>query len=366
MVRQSAPHGTSYRVKLEPSAHSFEVQPGETVLEAGLAAGLFLPYSCRSGVCSTCRGRVLAGEVNHGKVHPNYSSAAERAAGYTLLCQARPLSDLVIEARELTDAEAIKPRKHPARIKQITRVAPDIAIVTLRLPMNEPMLFRAGQYVEFVLSNGSRRAYSIANAPAVEGNVDLELHLRHVPGGAWTDYVFTDLRERELVKIEGPLGGTALRSHPGKLILLASGTGFAPIKSIIEDAARRNASRPMMLYWGGRTRQDLYLADLAASWVRKYPWLQFTPVLSDATPDCEWTGRTGFVHHAVMDDLQDLSGYEVYACGAPIMIQAARADFIAHRRLNASRFSADAFLTEADKNLSVSEQSAAAEKELSP
>lgn len=342
----------TYQVTLKPSGHTFTVPDGKRILEAGLEAGLFMPHNCKGGLCSTCKGTVLEGQVDFGNVLPKYLPDSEKAKGHALLCQARPLSDLVIELNELQGLEGIRRREVPCRVINIERPAPDVAVLLLRLPMNENLQFLAGQHVEIMLKGGQRRAYSIASMPSPEGVVGLELHVRHVPGGLFTDYVFTNLEKRELLRFDGPQGTFFLRERSDKpIIFLASGTGFAPIKSMILYAQSKKIERPMTLYWGGRTRADLYQFELAQKWAAEMPHFNFVPVLSDATPACNWSGRTGFVHHVVMQDHHDLSGHEVYACGAPVMVEPAKRDFVKECGLPPGGFFADSFLTEADRAL---------------
>lgn len=342
----------SHRVTLQPSGRSFEVPEGKSVLHAGLEAGLNMPYSCKTGVCKTCRGTVLEGTVDFGMVHPHYLSEEDKARGYALLCQATPLSDVTIEVRELDGLAGIVVRTVPCRVMKIEKPSPDVAVVALRLPMNENMRFVAGQYVEFLLKDGVRRSYSIANPPQVTGVIDIELHIRHTPGGLFTDRVFSTLKERELLRFEGPLGTFFLRDESDKpVVFLASGTGFAPIKAMLEHAFERgiNRSRPMVLYWGCRAKRDLYMLDLPTRWAAEQANFRFVPVLSEPVPEDAWTGRTGFVHRAVMADFPDLSGHQVYACGAPPMVEAAKTEFSARCGLPPEEFFADSFLTEADR-----------------
>ena len=331
-----------FKVTLQPSGHRFEVGDDTAVLTAGLEAGLNMPYSCRAGNCRTCRGRILSGRVDYNVVHGVYLTDAQKASGYALLCKAKPLSDLVINIEELA-LDRIAPKIVPCRIKRITKPVPDVAIINLRLPMNENLMFAPGQFVDFILAEGKTRSYSIATAPMPEGVIDLELHVRHAPGGLFTDRVFGApqggmLQEGELLRFRGPLGSFFLREDSDKpIIFLASGTGFAPIKSMIDYADRRGIKRPMRLYWGGRTQRDLYMDP---------PLIAYTPVLSEQP----WAGRRGYVHRAVMEDFPDLSGHQVYACGAPPMVDAARADFTQKCGLPEHEFFADSFLTEADLN----------------
>jgi len=337
------------KVTLQPSGHSFEVPEGKNILQAGLDAGFSMPYSCRTGTCKTCRGTIREGKVDYGFTHPNYLPDSDKAKGYVLLCSATPLTDCVIEVRELEGLAGIKARVTPCRVTKIARPAPDVAVVGLRLPSNENMLFLAGQYIDFLLKDGKRRSYSIASKPAPEGVTQLELHIRHTPGGVFTEHVFGAMKEKDILRFEGPLGTFYLRGDSDKpIVMVASGTGFAPIKSMCELALEKGMTRPITLYWGCRAKRDLYMLDLPQSW--RHPNFKFVPVLSDPTPECAWTGRTGFVHRAVMQDFPDLSGHQVYACGAPPMIDAARADFSAKCKLPAEEFFADSFLTEADKH----------------
>jgi CDP-4-dehydro-6-deoxyglucose reductase, E3 len=334
-----------HRVTLKPSGHQYDVQEGNNVLQAGLDAGFMLPYSCRSGVCRTCRGTILEGKVDYGMVHANYLSDSDKAKGYALLCQAKPLSDLVVEVREV---EGVRPRIIPCRVERLDRPAPDVAVIGLRLPMNENFRFLAGQYIDLLLKDAKRRSYSLATRPDPGGVTALEIHVRHTPGGLFTDHVFGKLKVRDLLRFEGPLGSFYLREDSDKpIVLLASGTGFAPIKAICELAFEKKVKRPITLYWGCRAKRDLYMLEVPAKW--QHPGFKFVPVLSDPTPECDWTGCTGFVHRAVMEDFPDMSGVQVYACGAPVVIEAARRDFSAHCKLPAEEFFADSFLTEADK-----------------
>jgi CDP-4-dehydro-6-deoxyglucose reductase, E3 len=338
----------TYHIKLEPSGNSFDVEDGQTILRAGLDAGLSLPYSCASGVCSTCRSKIIEGEVDFGDIHPSYLNDDERAQGFVHMCLAKPLSDMIIEARELSGLAGVKIRKVPCRIAKLEHPAPDVTVLHLRLPLNENMRFVSGQHIEFILPGDVRRRFSIANKMNPEGVTALELHIRHVPDGLFTGKILPELKERALMRFEGPLGSFALQTDTDKpIVLVASGTGFSPIKSICESAFDKgiNKTRPMTLYWGGRTRQDLYMLELAQQWAAERENFSFVPVLSEPAPGDGWTGRTGFVHQAAMDDIADMSGMEAYACGAPLMVDAARRDFTAQRKLPQDAFYADAFLS---------------------
>ena len=339
----------AFTVTLQPSGHRFEVPEGVSILTAGLDAGYLMPYSCRASTCRTCRGRIIEGTVDYGGAIDAYLNAEEKAAGYALLCAAKPLSDVVVEVKELSFAGA-KPRMVPCRVKSLERPASDVVILDVRLPMNENFMFAAGQYVDILLKDKRRRSYSIATAPTAEGVTSLDFHIRHLPGGAFTDHVFSALKVGEILRFEGPLGTFYLREDSDKpIILLASGTGFAPIKSIVQYARARGIKRPMTLYWGCRTKADLYQSATAEAWADEIPGFRYVPVLSEARPEDSWPGRTGLVHQAVMADHPDLSGYQVYACGAPIMVDSARREFVARCGLPEEEFLADSFLSEADR-----------------
>jgi CDP-4-dehydro-6-deoxyglucose reductase len=351
------------RVALRPSGREFTAEPGETVLAAALRAGIGLPYGCRSGTCGTCKVTLVSGQVDQGAHAERALSADEQACGKALVCCCTAATDLVIEARELTGAGDIPIRKMPCRIARIERPTPDVAIVLLQLPAAERLQYRAGQYLEFILRDGSRRSYSIATAP--HADEQLALHIRHMPGGKFTDALFggadrsavPTVKERDILRVEGPLGSFYLREDSDRpIVLLASGTGFAPIKAIAEHIFHKGTNRgsasrpprPVVLYWGARRRADLYLDALPRQWAQEQPNFRYVPVLSEPLAEDHWDGRTGFVHQAVMQDLPDLSAHQVYACGAPVMVDAARADFSARCGLPDDAFFADAFTSQAD------------------
>ena len=337
----------SHRVTVQPSGNVFEVPEGDTILAAALNEGFHLPYGCRNGACGSCKGKIVADEIDYGKYQHSTLSDDERAAEYALFCQARPLTDLTIESREIGAVKDIVVKKLPCRVHKLERVADDVAILWLKLPANERLQFLAGQYIEFILKDGSRRSFSMANAP--HDDEFLQLHVRHVPGGAFTDHVFKTMKERDILRFEGPLGSFFLHESEKPIVFVASGTGFAPIKAIIESAFKHEVGRPMTLYWGARRPKDLYLDALARHWAAEYPALfEYVPVISDALPEDQWTGRTGFVHRAVMADFPDLSGVQVYACGVPIMVDSARRDFTHECELPIDEFFADSFTTQAD------------------
>ena len=330
-----------FRVTLQPSGHSFSTDGNEPVLQAALDAGLTLPYGCRNGACGACKGKVLDGLVDHGPVQDQALSTADRAGGLALFCCAKPLSDLVLECREVGTAKDIPVKIMPCRVQKIERAADDVIILSLKLPANERLQFLAGQYIEFLLKDGKRRAFSIAYAPHDDGF--LQLHVRMIAGGEFTGHVFGAMKEKDILRFQGPYGSFFLREESAKpVILLAGSTGFAPIKAIVEHAIHNHIKRPLEIYWGARTRSGLYLSDLPSGWAGTNSHIRYVPVLSEATPEDSWQGRSGLVHRAVLEDHADLSGFQVYACGAPAMIDAARTEFVA-RGLPAEEFFADAF-----------------------
>ncbi|MEK7206514.1 MAG: CDP-6-deoxy-delta-3,4-glucoseen reductase [Pseudomonadota bacterium] len=344
----------SSKVRIESSGHEFVVEDKETVLAAALRQGIPLAYSCRNGSCGTCKGRLISGQVDYGVYEDKAMSAEERNAGHVLFCQAIPQSDLVIDAKEIDAARGIPIKILPCRVMKLEKLAHDVMQLSLKLPEGQRLQFLAGQYIDILLAGNKRRSFSLANAPGSDEL--LQLHIRHVPGGFFTDHVFNKMKEKDLLRFQGPLGTFFLRegdvqgstnaaggTTPGTeevesrreqrprtsraatdkpMILVAGGTGFAPIKGMLEHAMAQGITRPMHLYWGVRARRDLYLHELPLAWARENKHIRYTPVLSEPLPEDQWTGRTGWVHDAVAADYPDLSGHEVYASGPPPMIAA--------------------------------------------
>jgi len=342
-----------YQVQLKTSGKTFSVEADETVLEAALRQGINLPYGCKNGACGSCKGKCIEGKIRHGDHSQSALSAADETAGSTLLCCAHPQTDLLIEVREVQGGGDIPVRKVPCRINTIQFPSDDVAILQLQLPASERFQFLAGQYLEFLLKDNKRRAYSIASAPHEQG--PLELHIRHLPGGLFTDPLFgqasdgKQIKEKDILRFEGPLGSFFLREDSKKpIIFLASGTGFAPIKSMLMHIQEKKIKREIHFYWGGRRPKDLYMDNLCQEFMHTIPGFHYTPVISDALAEDAWQGRTGFVHRAVMNDFPDLSQHQVYACGAPIVIQSARTDFVKDCQLPEEEFFADSFTSEAD------------------
>jgi CDP-4-dehydro-6-deoxyglucose reductase len=294
---------------------------------------------------------MLEGKVVHGAHQPKALSAEEESKGYILTCCAKPQSDIVLESRQVTSADAFPIKRMPSRVISLEKKSHDVITLKLQLPASDTLQYKAGQYIEFILRDGARRSYSMASAPHIAAeSKTLELHIRHMPGGKFTDHVFGEMKEKEIQRIEGPFGGFYLREDSQKpMVLLASGTGFAPIKAIIEQMQQNGITRPATLYWGGRRPADLYMNDWVLAQVAAMPNLRYVPVVSNALPEDAWTGRTGFVHQAVVADFADLSVHQVYACGAPIVVDSARSDFVNICKLSEDEFYADSFITEADK-----------------
>ena len=345
----------SLTVIVRPAERSFQVERDEPILTAAIRAGIGLPYGCKDGACGTCKSRLLEGRVIHGAHQLKALSVAEEDAGLILPCCATPQTDCVIEARMVPGAGEHPVLRMPCRVMAMERRAPDVMVLRLQLPANQAFQYRPGQYLEFILRDGRRRSYSMATAPSKLGTPpSIELHLRHLPGGVFTDHVFGAMKDKEILRMEGPYGSFFLREESDKpIVLLASGTGFSPIKAIIEHMQVKDIRRPAVLYWGCRSRVDLYLHEWAEQAAQSMPNLRYVPVLSEPRPEDGWRGRTGLVHEAVMQDLPDLSGHQVYACGVPIMVESARRDFVARCALPDEEFYADAFTSEKDKHEAV-------------
>lgn len=337
--RRHGADGTT-RAIFYPMARAVTPREGESLLDAGLRAGLELPFECRSGGCGVCKARVLGGKVAHGAVQPSALSAAERAAGALLLCQATALGEVAIELDTDASARDTVPR-FTARVERIEHLAPDVLGVTLRLEGGARVEFLAGQHLNVILADGARRSYSFTTAS--DSTDRIELHIRRIPGGRFTGWAFERMRVGDALTLEGPLGDFVLRETSERPILFVAGaTGFAPVKSLLEEAFRLGLLRPMHFYWGVRAKRDLYMADLPERWAREHPNFRFVPVLSAPDPEDRWSGRTGLVHETMLEDFPDLSGHEVYACGSIRMVEAARPAFIAHGLAGTACFS-DAF-----------------------
>ena len=340
----------SFNITIQPSGRTFVAEADEALLAAAIRQGIGLPYGCKDGACGSCKCKKIEGTITQGTHQLKALSLEEAAQGFILTCCAVAHSDVVLESRQVTDESAFPVKKMPVRVSSMARVSHDVMNVRLQLPAADVFKYHAGQYVEFLLRDGDRRAYSMGNAPHTQAtNPGVELHIRHTPGGKFTDHVFGPMKEKDILRIEGPFGSFYLREDSSKpMVLLASGTGFAPIKAIIEHLQFKGITRPAVLYWGGRRPADLYMNDWVQAKVAEMPNLRYVPVVSDALPEDAWTGRTGFVHNAVLQDIADLSGHQVYACGAPIVVDSAQAAYTA-AGLPDAEFFADSFITEKDK-----------------
>ena len=340
----------SFNITVQPSGRTYAAEADEALLAAAIRNGIGLPYGCKDGACGSCKCKKLEGTIVQGTHQLKALSVEEAEQGFILTCCATALSDVVIESRNVTDESAFPIKKMPTRVASLAKVSHDVMQLRLQLPAADVFKYHAGQYVEFLLAGGARRAYSMANAPHTQAETpQVELHVRHTPGGKFTDHVFGAMKEKEILRVEGPFGSFYLREDSTKpMVLLASGTGFAPIKAIIEHMQFKRITRPAVLYWGGRRPADLYMNDWVMAKVAEMPNLRYIPVVSDALPEDAWTGRTGFVHQAVLQDFDDMSAHQVYACGAPIVVDSAQAAYI-KAGLPEDEFYADSFVTEKDK-----------------
>ena len=343
---------SGFQITVKPSNRAFTALPDETILAAGIRAGVAMPYGCKDGACGSCKCKKLEGSVTHGLHQSKALSAEEEADGFVLTCCSMAHSNVVLESRQVTSEGAFPIKKMPSRVSLMEKKSADVMRLLLQLPANDGLAYHAGQYVEFILRDGARRSYSMANAPHTLA-AGMELHIRHMPGGKFTDQVFGALKEKDILRLEGPYGSFYLREDSQKpIVLLASGTGFAPLKAVIEHMQYKGITRPTTLYWGGRRPADLYMDDWVKAKLTEMPNLRYVPVISDALPEDGWTGRTGFVHQAVLQDTPDLAAYQVYACGAPVVVDSAKADY-QQAGLPNDEFYADAFTTEADKALNL-------------
>jgi CDP-4-dehydro-6-deoxyglucose reductase, E3 len=340
----------SFTVHIKPSGHQFEMAADESVLDAALRHGYAFPYGCRNGGCGACKGKLLAGDVNYGTERPPALSDEDVERGLALFCQACATSDLTLEVKEVGEAEDIAIKIMPTKVQKKEFLSHDVVRLYLKLPEAERLQFRAGQYIDILLPDGRKRSFSLANAP--HDDALIELHIRHVDGGDFTGYVMDELHEKDILRIEGPHGSFFLREESQRpIIFVAGGTGFAPIKGIIEHALAEGLNQPMHLYWGARTEEDLYLDSLPKKWARHLPHFHFVPVFSEQknAADSADELRTGYVHAAVIADFPGgLADYDVYASGPPVMVHAGFDAFKQHG-LTEDRYFSDAFEFQAPK-----------------
>lgn len=331
----------SYQIDVQPSGHKFDVKEDQTVLEAALQEGILLRHSCREGTCGTCKGKLISGQIDHADSDIEVLTQAERDEGYALFCRAKASSDLQIYAPEVSELKGISIQKTAARVAELERVSDDVVIVRLMLPPSVTFNYFPGQYIEVILKDGTRRSYSMATVPGE--NAQLEWHIRNT-GGVFSSFAYDGLKERALLRLEGPFGTFFIQDTDKPMVFVGSGTGFAPLKAMLTQLENQHNTRPVSLYWGGRKLKDLYMHDWVNDFAAKNVWLTYTPVLSEAVETDGWTGATGYVHQQVLADFDSLSNYEVYACGNPLMVDSAREDFIKMRNLSEENFFADAFV----------------------
>lgn len=316
----------TFNITVQPSGHRFQAKKGELILDAALEQGLNFPYGCRSGSCGNCIGKVLNGTLSYPGGVPLGLTDEQIADHQALFCQATATSDLVIEVTEIKAADGIAVKKLPARVVTLKKLSHDVMLMELKLPASQRLQFLAGQYLDILLRDGRKRSFSLANAPHDDDL--LQLHIKRVKGGFFTQQVFEEMQEKALLRIEGPLGTFFLREDSERpVILMGGGTGFAPLKSIVEHAIATETHRPIDLYWGVKTQADLYLGELAERWTQEHDNIRFIPVLSEE-PSADWFGRRGWVHEAVVEDFTDLSEFDVYMSGPPPMISAATTAFL--------------------------------------
>ncbi len=319
-----------FEVTIAGSGKTFIVKEGENVLEAGLRQGIMLPYSCKNGTCGSCKGILDKGEVHYPFHFPLALEKSDFAEGCALLCQAEPIEDLVIQVREIEAVRDIQIRMLPARVLEKEFMADNVVRLRLRLPAGQRLQFLAGQYIDVLLSGGKRRAFSIASCPSLES--EIELHIRHVEGGDFTGHVFDELEERDILRLEGPQGNFFVRNDQPErpMIMMGGGTGFAPLKSMLENLLEQGDRRPIHLYWGARTAQELYLDELPKKWAQDHAHIHYKKAISEPGSDLEAGGFAGFVHEAVIANHEDLSEFDVYMSGPPAMIEAAKREFTEH------------------------------------
>lgn len=315
----------AHRVVINPSQRVFLVQANETVLDAAIRQGIHMPYGCRNGACGKCAGKLISGKMHYAQAIKALTET-EQKLGQVLCCQMLPDSDLEIEVRETGQAADVQVKKLPCRVEIMQQLNHDVMYLKLKLPETERMQFLPGQYIDFLLNDDRHRSFSIANPP--HDDAFIELHIRHVEGGEFTSEIFENLHVKDMFRIEGPHGNFYLREDSNApIIFMAGGTGFAPIKSIIESMLLARTERSVHLYWGARAKEDLYQDEVVKTWIRQYPLIRYTPVLSEPKAGDNWTGASGFVHESIIKDYPDLSRYEIYAAGPPAMVYAGKEAF---------------------------------------
>ena len=331
-----------FQVTNQRNDGNFTANPGETILDAALRDNRIFQYGCRSGVCGACKSTLVSGKVDYGEYEESTLTDEEIRQGKLLLCQAVPLEDVVIDVDEIMSGQNIQIKMLPCRVMRLEKLADDVMRVFLRLPKSAQFNFIPGQYIDIIMKDGQRRSFSIANLPQHASEQGLELHIRHVPDGHFTPKVFNAMRERDLLRFEGPFGAYFLQSEAEQpIIMIAGGTGFSPIKALVQQALGDNPAQRIHFFWGARDEQDLYLHELASGWAREHENLTYTPVLSEAT-SADWRGAGGWVHETVLAAYDNFDGIDVYASGPPIMIDAVR-DGLSAKGMRPDRFFFDSF-----------------------
>ena len=326
----------TYKIKIKSSGLEFNVKPSQTILEGAIASGITLPYGCQDGACGSCKGKVISGKYFLNEYQSSALTDSDIKAGNTLYCKSMAQEDLVIEPNIPEVYDQYSPKVLPVKVESLTRLNHDVMQMFLKLPAKETFRFKAGQYIEFIMGDGSRRAFSMANAPL---DSMIELHLRLIEGGKFTSFVFNEMKEKSIHRIEGPIGQFYLRDSEKPIIFIAGGTGFAPIKSIIEDMIANKNKRKIYLYRGVRSEKDFYMNELVNDWIKKLEGLTYIPVVEDGLSE---DARSGYVHHAVLEDFKNLNDIQVYCCGAPGLVENAFKD-LTKSGLPDDQFFADAF-----------------------
>ena len=334
----------SYTVTLKASGKTFQAKPSQTILEAAADAGITIPYGCRSGMCGSCKGKLISGDVMLEDYQESALTEQEKSDGLILCCKALATESITIDIRE-SEEEVIKSKVTPVRVESLEKLNQDVVKMMLKLPGDEILKFKAGQYIEFIMADNSRRAFSLANPP--HKNL-LELHLRLIEGGKFTQFVFNEMKEKSIHRIDAPIGQFYLRESEKPIIFVAGGTGFAPVKSVIEDMIFNNINRPIFLYRGVGKFEDLYMHDLSSEWANTINEFTYIPVSQNQSSNSDQL-RIGLVHEAVLEDFESLNNVQVYCCGAPGLVQSAFESFV-EKGLPENEFFADAFTFAPPKN----------------
>jgi CDP-4-dehydro-6-deoxyglucose reductase/terephthalate 1,2-dioxygenase reductase component len=325
----------AFTIHIDGTEQRFACEPGQNILDAGLKAGIEMPYSCRKGVCGNCAGGIAAGEV---ECPP--SNVTE--PGQHLYCQCVPRGDVRIVPSAWHRIDPASRKIFKARVFRNTLAAADVSVLQLRLPAGQRARFRAGQYLQVTLPDGSKRSYSMANPPHESDS--LQLHIRHVEGGQFTRIVPT-LQPGDVLEVELPFGNFELKEEAtAPMLCVVGGTGFAPVKSLLDDLVKKRITRPVTLVWGARNAGGLYLMSAVERWQRLLPAFRFVPAVEDEADARKIGGFSGRVDDAVRTGFESLAGHEVYSCGAPAMVSAVRQVCVEERGLRPAHFFSDVFV----------------------